>query len=263
MINILRVEWIKTKRTMLREVLILSPFVFTLLDYWQLIKRPFDDEIIKNAFLIRGLFFKFFLPFLVSFICSYLVGYEKIYGNNVYVNNRISKVKFFIGKILSSIIYISIIILVKDIIYFFTLKFLGIHFPCKILLISSVITFFGLLSIIILHVFISFRWGMGSSIVLGIVGTLLSSLVTAGLGHKVWFLIPWAIPSVLNLNFIVFLKDVKVTDELTKLLTQYSPFEIYLSVSLKGLILSIIYAVMFLLIGLYWFNRWEGNGFYD
>ncbi|MFN6991650.1 MAG: ABC transporter permease, partial [Fervidobacterium sp.] len=245
MINILRVEWIKTKRTMLREVLILSPIVFSLLAFWQLTKRLLDDEIIKNAFLIRGLFFKFFLPLLVGFISSYLIGYEQIYGNNVYLNNRIPKVKFCLGKILSIFIYIVFIILVMDLIYFFTLKFLKIELPYKILFFSSTITFIGFLPIIILHVFVSFKWGMGYSIGLGIVGTLLSAIVTAGLGHKIWFLIPWSIPSLLNLNSIVFLRNVKVTKELTKLLAQYSPFQIYLSVSLNGIISSIAYTIIF------------------
>lgn len=263
MIKILRVEWIKTKRTMLREVLILSPVIFSLYAFWQVSKRPLDDEIIKNVFLIRSLFFKFFLSLLVSFISSYIIGYEDIYGNNVYINNRTSKIYFCLGKILSSFIYMVWILMVMDLIYIFSLKFLYINFPYKILYFSSIMALLGILPVIVLHVFVTFKWGMGISGALGLVGTLLSAIVTAGLGSKIWFLFPWAIPSMLNLYCIVFLDNIKVTEELTELLTQYSPFQIYLSSSLNGIIASIVYFVIFLSIGLYWFKRWEGRSCCD
>lgn len=74
MINMLKAEWRKVKRTLLRELLISIPIVFSFLAFWQLTKVSLGSDAIKKAFLIRGLFFKFFFPMLVSFISSYLVG---------------------------------------------------------------------------------------------------------------------------------------------------------------------------------------------
>ncbi len=254
MINVLKAEWIKTKRTLLREFIILIPVVFSFLAFWQLTKVSLGSE----AVLIRGLFFKFFFPMLVSFISSYLVGFEQIYGNGFYTNCRISKVKFYLGKVLSVFTYTISTVLIMDNTYFLILNFLKIDLPYKLLFFSSLMVFLGVFPIILLHVFVSFRWGMGYSISLGIVGTLLSAIVTSGLGHEIWYLIPWDIPFVLTLNFVVFLTNVKITEELTMLLTKYSPFQTYLNISLKGVISSIAYTVAILAIGLFCFNKWDG-----
>ncbi|QAV33349.1 lantibiotic protection ABC transporter permease subunit, MutG family [Fervidobacterium changbaicum] len=251
MITLLRIEWLKTKRTFFRFFLLVFPVAFALSISWKISSLGMKNEIEKDVFMLRNVFYTFFFPFLISFIPSYLIGYESIHGENAFVNVKYSKSKLVFSKVLFSLLCLSWILFAIDLIYFFTIKHLGIHIQYGILFFSSVIPLLGSFPAVLLHVLITFKWRMGLSLAIGTVGALLSEMINAGLGYKMWYIFPWSIPSTFNTYSIVLLKNIKINDHVTNLLSQFSPIQIYLGSIMNGITTSVIYSAILLLMSLH------------
>ncbi|MBC3798228.1 lantibiotic immunity ABC transporter MutG family permease subunit [Acetobacterium tundrae] len=98
----------------------------------------------------------------------------------------------------------------------------------------------------ILHLFVSFQYGKGASIGLGIGESLISALALTGLGDGRWYYIPCAW-SVRLCDYLVYIWDQPVSAPIGN-------FEI-----VRGLVIALVVASIGFLVSLRWFQNWEGR----
>lgn len=105
----------------------------------------------------------------------------------------------------------------------------------------------------ILHVFISLQFGKGSSTGLGIVGSLISSLMLTGLGDNMWHWTPWAWGG-------------RFCDYIVLEFTYHSTNSYVVQVAFdmqKGLFIMLFAICISFFLSLIWFMQWEGRKSYD
>lgn len=110
---------------------------------------------------------------------------------------------------------------------------------------TAVLLWLSVMPLYLLHYLVSFRFGKGFSIGLGIVGTLLGALLLTGLGDVIWPYLPWGISSrfaemllTANLSNGAFLQAMDV---------------------INGGSFIFIYTFLFTTILVLSFNKWEGR----
>ena len=99
-----------------------------------------------------------------------------------------------------------------------------------------------------IHLWVSFLWGMGASIGLGICGILMAVLIgTTGLGDKIWMIVPWSYPVKMSMFPVAYslLPNAMLVESTIQLILEFA--------------LSITFFVIFLLGGMIWFRKWEGR----
>lgn len=101
----------------------------------------------------------------------------------------------------------------------------------------------------ILHLFVSLRYGMGVSIGLGIIESLISALALTGLGDGRWYYIPctWS---------------ARLCDNLVYTWINPSKTLGYEEIQ-KCLMVVICSTIVMLIINIIWFKRWEGRKAYE
>lgn len=97
----------------------------------------------------------------------------------------------------------------------------------------------------LLHHIVSFIWGKGYSLGLGIVGSLLSALFLTGLGDGIWFFLPWGI----NARFS---ETLLISDSMNIDFLQYNDI-------IQSMIFILIYFFLFLITLTIFSNKWEGR----
>lgn len=108
----------------------------------------------------------------------------------------------------------------------------------------------GSIFLYILHILVSFKYGKGGSIGLGILGSLISAIMLTGLGDKIWQIVPWS----WNGRFCDF-----------SVLKQVNPSIYYMLQSeiQRGVISMIAMIFIALVISLFWVSGWEGKRAYE
>lgn len=110
---------------------------------------------------------------------------------------------------------------------------------------TAVLLSISVISLYLLHYIISFIFGKGYSLGLGIIGSLLSALFLTGLGDGIWTFLPWGITarfsetllvsSVMNVNFLQF------------------------NGIIKSMIFILIFTFLFLITLILLTSKWEGR----
>ncbi|MFE4709757.1 MULTISPECIES: lantibiotic immunity ABC transporter MutG family permease subunit [unclassified Paenibacillus] len=98
----------------------------------------------------------------------------------------------------------------------------------------------------IFHLMISLRFGQGTSIGMGIMGSLLGALLLTGLGDGIWILVPWSWPVRLASMWVLYATEVPLSSSIMVQLH-------------SGIWISIIVTAGVLLLSCVWFTRWEGR----
>lgn len=110
---------------------------------------------------------------------------------------------------------------------------------------AAILLVMSVLPLYLLHYIVSFLFGKGFSIGLGIVGGLISALLLTGLGDGIWWYLPWGIAARFSGNLL--LSSLADIDFL-----QYN-----------GIIQSVIFILLFTLVFnallILLFNKWEGR----
>jgi len=108
----------------------------------------------------------------------------------------------------------------------------------------------GNIFLYILHMFISLQFGKGASIGLGIVGSLISALMSVGLWERIWHFIPWAW-GVRFCDYLVF-KFV------------YPSASAGVAIDTKQGLFIMLFAICIAFVAsLFWFKKWEGRKLYN
>lgn len=187
-------------------------------------------------------------PFLTGIIAAMAIEQEWTTGH--YFNCLIGKKKYM--NLLSKISMLMLLGLGALII-----ALLGFYLGFTVILkqstegFSTYIQLIGILFIsqifgYFLHIIVSFRYGSGASIGLGIVESLITALFLTSLGDRLWRWVPCSWGARLCDNYIL---------EVEKKLYH----AVYIREFREGLFLCVVTTMFFAVIGVLWYNRFEGR----
>lgn len=265
MTNLLRIinsEWIKTKRTPVQWISFIIPILYTLMLIWyfSMLKREpnLNIKVFETFFIVWT---SLFTPIGVGLLSGLVIYQEEQAGSFSYLFGSImTRGYMYLGKLTMTILLYYLSTLIALLLLIIGINFLvrvEVQIPINIFILSFLMTGISILPLISFHIWISFAYGIGSSIAVGGVGILIASLIGAtSLGNNVWHLVPWAWPVRLSQLPILFLPE-------TELPSHIIPLKFYWSQTLKGLIPAVILFIVFTILGIIWFNKWEGRKKYD
>lgn len=261
MIGLLASEWIKTKRTAVRWLTFFLPVLFSLAILGYVALRPNTT----NSFLFQGFFeawSAFVIPIAIGVLAAFIVQEEELAGNFIgYLSNSTARSMLYFGKFILLFLCMAISTIIATVVLCLGSSFVlpsgvsSLIYTC-----AAILVIFGILPLLSIHLWISFAWGTGASIGVGMSGLVIATLIgTTELGDKVWPFIPWAWPAKLAalpgeyLNFTVGMAapptEIATGSVVGQLLT--------------GCIAVTICIVAFLVGGIMWFNKWEGRKYHE
>ena len=191
-------EWLKTKRTSYRYVILALPFIFNILvlTYFLLSKSTGDiPKVMQNYFTILVMS----LPFAFIIVGTLIYEIDKdagFYKNIIHSNKdaiRILNLKFLFYYLQLAVMYLISIMISLGLIYYFTptlseavlLEYSKMFI--QVWLFSS--------TMVIISNFISVAFSFITSLVIGATFTLMTAIIgMTGLGEGIWVLFPftWA-----------------------------------------------------------------------
>lgn len=250
MIRLLAAEWLKTKHTVIRWVTFFIPVVISLCVVAYLSYR----SNLTTQFIFNGFFTVWtaiILPVGVGILSGYIIHEEELAGNFVrFLNTGISRSKLYIGKFLLLIFCLLSCTVISTLILCVGMKIATPYAGnVSLFMLASLLAVIGSLPILSIHLWISFLWGLGSSIGISIGGILMAALIGGtSLGHYIWPFVPWAWPVKMAMFPSIYLMN-PTTLLITKAKEQ-----------LTSIFIIIIITLTILQIGsIIWFKNWEGR----
>ncbi|AKP48761.1 lantibiotic immunity ABC transporter MutG family permease subunit [Bacillus smithii] len=259
-LNVLSSEWLKTRRTTIRLIVFVTPIIYPIFMLWYFSR--YNDPSFWQVKIYGGFFevLSVSLPIIISLLTGLIAYQEEKSGSFMNVlTGPVSRAKFYFGK-LSLLIFAAI----ADIFLATFLMLLGMRYILNIenvhydlFLQGALLSLVGSLILFSLHLLISFAFGMGASIAIGGGGFLVSAIIGATVvGDNIWQYIPWA--WTVRLSQVPMLLMLKVKHAFGMELS-----DLYFQELMKGIIPASICFILVTLLGLVWFNRWEGGKFYE
>lgn len=262
MMSILMSEWVKTKRTAVRWMTLLVPIMFALAGVAYVSMRRNLEEI----YIFQGFFTAWnalVIPLAISILAAFLVQEEELAGNFTgYLSTSLPRKSLYIGKFLMLFFCSMFSTVIALIIFFIGMSIVS---PETIngwvmFIFAMFLGLFGTLPLLALHLWLSFAWGTGMSIGVGMGGLVAAAVIgTTALGDKFWMFIPWAWPSRLAKlpgSYLGFTSGMTMP-----------PAEISSGAVLQQLIIGTLAVIISLIIfyvgGIIWFNNWEGRKHYE
>ncbi len=237
MFNILKSYFLRTKRTMIRVVMLLCPIifagVFSLYSVFTTAIRGMEMSYFFLAYTILACFsISFFVPML----------YESDKKAAMYVNDLrcgIDRKKLFFARFLLIIILLIIIELLASVLFLIVLYFYGITVSLVNFALAMLISIISLLPLLPLYQFLSIKFNYSGSILTGAIFTLAAILLgTTNLGEGIWWFLPFVYP--------------------VKFITMYVEHSFSLHTSLIFFSLLLFLTLLNLLTFSLWYNKWNG-----
>lgn len=264
MMGILLAEWMKTKRTMVRWITFFLPLFLAGCIIGYITLRGAGKDFPMTTFQI---FFEtwtiFVIPMGVGILAGYVVHQEELAGSfNAFLSVSFSRNKLYLAKYLPICITIMISTFLATIAFGIgiTLIFPELSKMWLFFLIGAILAVIGTLPILAIHLWLSFAWGMGASIGVGICGLLMAAFIGGtGLGNSIWQFIPWALPVrlVKNLSpYLQFSADMTTPPPLVS--SGWAVHQFFIGMTSVG-----CYLFIALLGGMVWFSKWEGRKYYE
>lgn len=185
---------------------------------------------------------------------------EEEAGNfNGFLAEPISRTKLYVSKLSLLILFTAIDVLFASFLMIVGMKFI-LHvenIQYGLFLQGSIWSVIGSLILYAIHLLISFAYGMGPSIAIGGAGFLISAIVGATvLGDNIWQYVPWAWAIRLSKNPMLLMPDIKTINGMLA-------SEVFVREMMKGLIPAVLGFLIVTILGILWFNRWDGRSSYE
>lgn len=258
--RILSSDWLKTKRTAVRLMIIAAPVVYALLMilYFGHYQRTSDLQ-----YKIYEVFFQVWtilLPIAAGLLAGLMCSQEEHAGNfNGILGETVPRAQIYISKLLMLIIMTTADIFASTCILLFGMKAV-LHISdiqIGLFLEGALLAVAGSLILYALHLFLGFAYGLGASIAAGGAGFLIAAIFGATtVGNRVWQFVPWAWPVRLSWIPEVFMPGINLPDSIV-------PSEFFSQQALKGLVPSILVFILVTICSIIWFYRWEGRKTYE
>lgn len=262
MISVLSSEWTKTKRTAIRWLTFLVPVLFSLAGVVYISMRSDLEEI----YVFQGYFIAWaalVVPLAISILAAFIVQEEELAGNFTgYLSTSIPRRSLYAGKFWTLFLCNTVSTVIALIVFCIGMSIAspGTVNGWVMFIFAMILELFGTLPLMALHLWLSFSWGTGASIGIGMGGLVTAAIIgTTVLGDKVWMFIPWAWPfrlAKLPGTYLGFTAGMNMP-----------PAEISSGAVSQQLIIGTA-AVLICLIACYvggviWFNKWEGRKHYE
>ncbi len=257
--KILYAEWLKTKRTAVRLLTFCMPVVYAALIIGYFALRGIDKN---DQTLVFQAFFEVWtacvVPLGIGILSGLIVHYEELAGNfNGLLGSKVSRYSLYWSKFILSVLIMTASTLIATIGVGIGLDvFLVFSIGWSIFIAASILAIIGTMPLLALHLWASFRWGLGASIGISIGGLLMAALMGAtSLGDKIWQFIPWTWPvrlAILPGAYLQFAEDMQFPPEVISSGFVFNQL-------VMGLAASSLCLVAALIGGFIWFNRWEGR----
>lgn len=242
MINIIKSEIYKIKRTWLPWIHTVLPIAYSILFYMASkttgLKNFEESDIAQTYLVLLGAV----IPLICSFISSKVVDMEMGAGNyQTLLSTTRSRTKAYLGKLL--VLELGFILSLTLAIIIFALltgyqNILDWFIEFFLILISS-------LSLYMIHLWVSILLSNGASIGLGFLETMIALLSLTVIGDSIWYFIPCSWASRLPAMYITMNKAL-------------NPSYFYKELRLWSLTASLIILILFIS-SIFWFNRWDGE----
>ncbi|MCX7903607.1 MAG: lantibiotic immunity ABC transporter MutE/EpiE family permease subunit [Caloramator sp.] len=247
MVNYLKAEYLKYKRTSIKKLFFLLPILVMLIVYLMYSFMPKGYMEITDFIMITG--FNWWTVLFIPIGTAVLVGLvnimEKKVGNyKVFVSRNLSLQGIWISKVFVICIFMfySIIILAFLIVFFEIL--LGGQIKLKEILSSVLVIWVGSINLVPIYLFLSIFGGLILNVIVGFIGFFIGAVMAI---KSYWMFVPWSL-SLRMLSPILKVHPNGIPLKANDFLLDTSVIKI-------GLFFSIMYFVVFTFITSLWFKK--------
>lgn len=234
----------KFKRTLMLPIHIFVPVVISALFLAYYSVSPWKTELKLSGFLE---FIAISFPLIIGLISAKAIEQEGQAGSfqNMLCGIKSRTIVYLSKLILLFVLGIISVLLAVGIFggFFKTAPAILYFEAIGVLIISNIFIY-------VLHQFVSFRFGRGASIGLGIAESLISALALTGLGDGKWYFIPCAWGG-------------RLCDYLVYIWSNPASFLIGNTEIIKGILIAGISSPIAIIASILWFRNWEGRKTYD
>lgn len=244
-------EWLKTKRSALRWLVLFLPVLMGLVLTWYVAGRLWIDG--SSAF--SGFFScwaALALPFLASIIAGQLAAEEE--GAGSFMGLLLSakpRVQLYLSKLLALFVALAVATFLVTAVFCGGLWLGGydntlLGFYAE----AALVSWLAVLPLAALHLWLAFAAGLGVSVGVGIGGVLVAALIGGTLlGDGIWPFVPWAWPLRLAMLPSILQSSQLNAAQLVRLSAQ----------SDWACILAALGGIVVTAASVWWFSRWEGR----
>jgi ABC-2 type transport system permease protein len=238
-----RADFYKSRHTFLPWIHLFLPLGFALLAILYCSITTLKSETVLSAYLelIGGVF-----PIVVGLLCSKAADLEAEAGHfQVMMSGTVSRSTAYLSKLFTLLLFgaCSVALAIGLFGGFFQKAPSQFYVWAALLLICSSVFLY------LLHLFVSFQFGGGTSIGLGILETLLALLALTGLGDGIWYYLPctWG---------------ARLGSDLTSMWAHPNNMSFYMEIR-TWILIAVPITILALILSLIWFKRWEGRKNYE
>ncbi|MFN6991649.1 MAG: lantibiotic immunity ABC transporter MutE/EpiE family permease subunit [Fervidobacterium sp.] len=247
MVNYVKAEYLKYKRTSIKKLLFLLPILVMLIVYLMHSFMPKGYMEITNFIIITGFnwWTVLFIPIGTAALTGLVSIMEKKAGKyKVFVSRNLSLQGIWISKVIVICIFMlySVVLLAFLIILFELL--LGGQIKLKEILSSVFVIWVGSINLVPIYLFLSTFGGLILSLIIGVIGFFIGAVMAV---ESYWMFVPW------SLSLRMLSPILKVHPNGIPL--KPDDFLLDLSVIKIGLFFSIMYFVAFTFITSLWFKK--------
>lgn len=248
--KLLSSEWLKTRHTLIRWLIFFLPIFMSACIIIYLANRNSIaiDTIYQTYFIICS---AILIPIETGILTGFYVQEEELAGNfNGVLSTGIPRRKIYVGKFVFLVVSLTISYALTTLIICIGLSIvLPQGFNTPLFLTASLLSLIGTLPILAIHLWISFAFGIGASVGVGILGILVAVLMgTTNLGNNIWYFLPWTYPVKMSMFPLALLAPS------SQMIANKIIIQFILCISL-----SLVLSILFLLFGIIWFEKWEGR----
>lgn len=251
-------EWMKTKRTAFRCIVLLVPILFSILvlAYISVFKIDYTFQI-----KVYEIYFETIstgLTMMAGILTTLNIMGEDSAGEfRRMLIVPLSRNTIYIGKLFMLILITIIDMFASTAILLLGIKFLypGVNIEYGIFLQGTLFTIIASLFLYGLYLILSIKFGIGLTMLITAGGTVLGALMQTGMGDRgVWTFIPWAWSGRLGIipvyNLEVFSKFGNVDNSLLQ--------NAFTEVITKAMPIVVVSFLIICIVGVVWFKKWEG-----
>jgi ABC-2 type transport system permease protein len=255
-IRMLYADWMKTKRTSIRLVVYITPIAYSICMVMYNKHNKLQIQNYDTFFNTMAII----LPIGIALISALICEQEENAGVfNGLLSIPASRMKIYLSKLIILILIITMDILVSTVIVIGGLRFIlnveSIEY--KLFMQGALFMSFASIALCSLDLLISFMFGMGASIGIGAMGVLIAAILgTTPVGDKIWRVIPWTYPARFGALPGTFINGAYIP-------ANTNSIEYFNSQLQKGILSISIFFVLVTILGVIWFERWEGKKSYD
>ena len=263
----LQAEWMKTKRTAFRYIVLITPIIFPIfiLMYISSYKMDYSWQIRVYDIYFQTLGVA--LPMMASILTGLNIMGEESAGNfRGLITEPMARYKIYLSKLTMLVIITIVDMFISTGILLLGMKVIynGTNISYGIFLSGTLFTIIGSLFLYGFYLIVSIAFGIGPTIAIGVGGGVWGVLLQTGLGDRIWQFVPWAwsgrlesIPYVKFADFIKF-KGLENTENIKISMSNLATIEFN-----KGMPIALISFVIITILGVLWFEKWEGRKTHD